>query len=214
MTVGPEYRREAYIAAGREEFFERGYARATMSSVARAVGGSKTSLWRCFSSKESLFAAVADDIIKSHTEAATIELSPDKPVDAVLRQFGEVLGAALVAEPMLNLYRLVVSEAAQFPHLAQLYYANGPKRGKALLAEWMSMKMESGELRLGDPHEAARQFAALCQASTHQLAILGLLTTGWEKGLAKDVDAAVRTFVRAWENAAPIAKAISSHQVT
>ena len=72
-------RRKAFIDAAREAFFANGYAGTTMSSIASKVGGSKTTLWSYFPSKEELFEAVVDDIVAladaealpAHGEAAT-----------------------------------------------------------------------------------------------------------------------------------------------
>ena len=44
-------RRKAFVDAAREAFFAHGYAGTTMSSIASAVGGSKTTLWSYFPSK-------------------------------------------------------------------------------------------------------------------------------------------------------------------
>src|SRR3546814_10314431 len=51
-------RRKAFVDAAREGFFANGYAGTTMSSIASTVGGSKTTLWSYFPSKEALFEAV------------------------------------------------------------------------------------------------------------------------------------------------------------
>lgn len=48
-------RRKAFIDAARSAFFSQGYARTVMSSIASQVGGSKTTLWSYFPSKEELF---------------------------------------------------------------------------------------------------------------------------------------------------------------
>ena len=105
---------------------------------------------------------------------------------------------ALVTTPLLSLFRLVVGEAERFPHLAETFYERGPRRGKARAAVWVAAKMERGELRAGDPMQAVRHFAGLCQAGIYQHAVLGL-PEGRETGrLAAEVDAAVGTFYRAW----------------
>src|SRR3546814_3412867 len=54
-------RRASILEVARRSFFEKGYAATTMSGIAATLGGSKSTLWRYFSSKEELFAAVLDD---------------------------------------------------------------------------------------------------------------------------------------------------------
>lgn len=191
-------RRKAFIDAARELFFANGYAGTTMSSIAGKVGGSKTTLWTYFPSKEDLFAAVVDDIVSEYGDALAIDLPLDKPSADVLRDFGNILISKLTATPLLSLYRLVVGEAERFPHLAETFYDRGPRRGKARAAAWVAEKMARGELRSGDPMRAVQQFAGLCQSGLYQFAVLGMSEGRDLSRLRDDVDAAVDTFCRAW----------------
>lgn len=191
-------RRKAFVDAGRALFFANGYAGTTMSSIASKVGGSKTTLWTYFPSKEELFAAVVDDIVGEYGTALHVDLPLDEPVIDVLTRFGNVLMTALVTTPLLSLFRLVVGEAERFPHLAETFYDRGPRRGKARAALWVAAKMARGELRQGDPMQAVRHFAGLCQSGVYQQAVLGLPEGRETHRLAAEVDAAVDTFYRAW----------------
>ena len=191
-------RRKAFVDAARALFFANGYAGTTMSSIASKVGGSKTTLWTYFPSKEDLFAAVVDDIVAQYGDALAIDLPLDEPVRDVLRAFGNVLMTKLTATPLLSLYRLVIGEAERFPHLSETFYSRGPRRGKARAAVWVAEKMARGEIRMGDPMRAVQQFTGLCQSGVYQFAVLGL-SDGRDLGRLQDeVDAAVDTFCRAW----------------
>ncbi len=191
-------RRKAFVDAARTLFFANGYAGTTMSSIAGKVGGSKTTLWSYFPSKEELFAAVVDDIISQYGDALAIDLPLDEPVPDVLRRFGIVLMTKLTATPLLLLYRLVVGEAERFPHLAETFYDRGPRRGKARAVVRVAEKMVRGEIRMGDPMRAVQQFSGLCQSGLYQFAVLGLREGRDLDRLQDEVDAAVDTFYRAW----------------
>ena len=191
-------RRKAFVDAARELFFANGYAGTTMSSIASKVGGSKTTLWTYFPSKEELFAAVVDDIVAQYGDALAIDLPLDEPVLDVLRRFGNLLMTKLTATPILSLFRLVVGEAERFPHLAETFYERGPRRGKARAAIWVGEKMVRGELRMGDPMRAVQQFTGLCQSGIYQFAMLNLPESRDLSRLQDDVDAALDTFYRAW----------------
>ena len=192
-------RRKAFVDAAREAFFTNGYAGTTMSSIASKVGGSKTTLWSYFPSKEDLFEAVVDDIVDQYGHALTIDLPIDQPVPDVLRRFGNVLMTKLTATPLLSLFRLVVGEAERFPHLAETFYDRGPRRGKARAAEWVAEKMARGELRMGNPMRAVQHFSGLCQSGLYQFAILGLPEGRDLDRVAAEVDDAVDVFYRAWK---------------
>lgn len=193
-------RRKAFVDAARELFFANGYAGTTMSSIASKVGGSKTTLWTYFPSKEELFAAVVDDIVAQYGDALAVDLPLDEPVSDVLRTFGNLLMTKLTTTPILSLFRLVVGEAERFPHLAETFYERGPRRGKARAADWIAEKMVRGEIRMGDPMRAVRQFAGLCQSGVYQFSMLNLPESHDLDRLRDDVDAAVDTFCRAWRS--------------
>lgn len=191
-------RRKAFVDAARELFFANGYAGTTMSSIASKVGGSKTTLWTYFPSKEELFEAVVDDIVEQYGQTLAIDLPLDEPVLDLLRRFGNLLMTKLTATPILSLFRLVVGEAERFPHLAETFYERGPRRGKARAAIWVGEKMVRGELRMGDPMRAVQQFTGLCQSGIYQFAMLNLPESRDLSRLQDDVDAALDTFYRAW----------------
>lgn len=193
-------RRKAFVDAAREAFFANGYAGTTMSSIAGKVGGSKTTLWTYFRSKEALFEAVVDDIVQYYGAALQVELPVDEDVLPVLRRFCRVLVTTLTSDPLLALYQLVIGEARRFPHLAQTFYDRGPRRGKARLAVWITAKMDRGELRRGDPLQAVYHLAGLCQSGLFQFTLLNLAEArriGSDR-IEAEIDAALDTFYRAW----------------
>ena len=198
----PEVRRAAFVAAARDAFFTHGYAGTTMSSIAACVGGSKTTLWSYFPSKAELFAAVVDEIVDHYGAALAFPFDVDEPVPVVLERFGSALMATILSPPILALHRLVAGEAGRFTELGALFYERGPKRGKARLAEFIEDAMARGALSPGDPKVAARQFAGMCQAGVFQQAIYGFDSAPDPAEIARDVDAAVASFMRAWGEAA------------
>lgn len=191
-------RRKAFVDAARSAFFSQGYAGTVMSSIASQVGGSKTTLWSYFPSKEELFSAVVDDIVEQYGEALVIELPLDEDMMVVLRRYAIVLMKTLLSPPILALFRLVAGEAERFPHLAAQFYARGPRPGKARLAAYLDRKMRQGLMRRGDPQVAGQQFAALCQAGAYQKAILGLAGEMTMELIEVDIDAALDCFRRGW----------------
>lgn len=192
-----DQRRESFIAAARAAFFQHGYAGTTMSAISAKVGGSKTTLWSYFPSKEDLFTAVIDDIVEQYGCALTIELSHDQPVGDVLKRFAAAMLSTMLSPPILNLHRVVTGEVGRFPQLGQLFYERGPRRGKALLANYIEAAMVDGRLRNGDASIASRQFSAMCQGNSFQLALYGIEVPGPDI-VARDITAAVDSFLRAW----------------
>jgi AcrR family transcriptional regulator len=83
-----EARRSAIVAAARKAFLRDGYGQTSMSSIAADVGGSKTTLWNYFPSKEDLFAAVVDDQVERYGEALRLELPEDADLPETLTALG------------------------------------------------------------------------------------------------------------------------------
>lgn len=195
-----ETRRRAYVAAARDAFFHLGYASTTMSFIANKVGGSKTTLWSYFASKEALFAAVVDDIIALHGKAASAEFALDRPVEDILQDFGLRLLDTLYSPPIISLHRLIAGEADRFPHLAALFEQRGPARGRAKFVVYLEAKMDEGVLRQGDAMLACRQFGGLCQGGLLQSVFLGVSDPPDVETRRKEVAAAVTTFCCAWKH--------------
>lgn len=193
-----EIRRSAFVNAAREAFFTHGYAGTTMSSIAAAVGGSKTTLWSYFPSKQDLFVAVVDDLVETYGASLEVPMDPDEPVEDALRRFGHGMMRIVMSPPIIDLHRLVTGEAGRFPELGALFYERGPRRGKVKLAAYLAQAMADGRMRAGDPETAARQFAVLCQAGAHQQQMLGLLPVSDAALIAADIEAAIVTFMRGW----------------
>ena len=191
-------RRQAFVDAARETFFSRGYGDTTMSSIAAAVGGSKTTLWTYFPSKQDIFAAVVDDLVENYGTALDVPLDPEMPLADALRRFGNAMMGIVMSPPIVALQRLVIGEAGRFPELGRLLYERGPKRGKDKLAGHLAFVMANNRMRKGDPERAARQFTYLCQSGCHQPHMLGLTPAPDAAAIANDVEAAIDTFIRAW----------------
>jgi TetR/AcrR family transcriptional regulator, mexJK operon transcriptional repressor len=191
-------RRAAFVAAGREEFFSRGFAGAVMSNVATRVGGSKTTLWSYFPSKEDLFAAVVDDIVEKYGEALSVDLDSNEPIESILKRFATAMLKTVLSEPILHLHRLVTGEAGRFPQVGAMFYERGAKRGKAKLSLFIANAMEKGELRKGDPDLATRQFAEMCKSGCFQQSLLGMTEKVTPDAIASDISESVTMFMRGW----------------
>ena len=191
-------KRAAFVDTACELFFAQGYGATSMSSVAARVGGSKTTLWSYFPSKEALFAAVVDALIERYGQALDVAVPDAIELRDGLRRFGAATMRVAISPPVLALHRLIIGEAGRFPELGSLFHQRGPGRGEAGLAAWLETQMDRRVLRQGPPTRAARQFAQLCQAGVHQACLYGLQPFATADEIARDIEAAVDIFVRGW----------------
>jgi TetR/AcrR family transcriptional regulator, mexJK operon transcriptional repressor len=196
--LSEDARRARFVAAARAAFFTNGYAGTTMSSIAAAVGGSKTTLWSYFPSKQDLFTAVVDDIVETYGQSLEVPMDAQSTLESGLRDFGRAMMDIVLSQPIIDLHRLVIGEAGRFPELATLFFERGAKRGRAKLSAYIAHAMDQGHIRKGDPSIAARHFAAMCQSGAHQNRILGMCDPPDTPTIDADIDVAVCAFLHGW----------------
>lgn len=170
MKVRTQARRDAIVEAATRLFTEMGYERASMNELAKRLGGSKTTLYGYFPSKEALFVAVIQTVALAHLAEAAVGLTQapaKKPLEAVLIQFGERMLKQLTDDAhALAVYRMVIAEAGH-SEVGQLFYDAGPAAHVRTLAGLLAAAMQRGELRQNDPHISALQLLSLITAETH-----------------------------------------------
>jgi len=190
-------RRRAILEVAERSFRERGFADTSMSTIAAELGGSKTTLWTYFPSKDALFAAVIDSKIDNFQAKLDDALIPSGGPAAALTRFGLIFLNKIMDPQSTALHRLIVAETERFPQLGETFAVRGPDRVRQRLCRYMEEEMDAGRLRRGDPLTAARQFLALCQSGCY-------LDRLWRPHRAvlidaeADVAAAIDTFLRAW----------------
>jgi len=193
-----DLKRQAIVSVARDAFLRDGYGGTAMSSIAAAVGGSKTTLWSYFPSKQDLFAAVVDDMVERYGEALRVPLPSEGDPRETMRALGQSLMTTLARPQIIALHRMITGEAGRFPELGGVLYERGPARGHARVSAWLAHLMERGVLRPADPLTAVKQFVALCQAGQFQKYLIGALKRLDKAELDAEIEQAVETFLRAY----------------
>jgi AcrR family transcriptional regulator len=168
MKVRTDERRTAIIEAAAALFAEMGYERASMNELVKRLGGSKSTIYGYFPSKEVLFVAVVRAFATGHLSDATRELSADVggrvALEATLMRFAErMLLVTLNDDRALAVYRMVIAEAGH-SDVGQLFHESGPSESVSALAALFASAMDRGDLRKADPRVTAMQFTALVTA--------------------------------------------------
>ena len=141
-------------------FTRHGYEGASMAEIATGAGVSKGTLYNYFSCKSDLFAAFVEDMAQNLLPHLFEGAEALPPRDALI-SIGQRLLRKMLSQRSLDLYRVVVSEAGQFPHLAQIFFDAMPRRAREALVEWIAHHVAAGRLAIDDPLFAADQFFAL-----------------------------------------------------
>jgi AcrR family transcriptional regulator len=183
-------------------FLREGYAGATMDQVAALAAVSKQTVYKHFADKKRLFTAVVTDQITAtealtQTMVAALGASDDLAGD--LRAFARRHIAEVTEPHLIRLRRIVIAEADRFPDLARAWYANGPQRGHAALAEQIRTLTDRGLLHADDPLLAAQHLNWLVLSIPLNEAMFhGSDTRFTTRTLHRYADEAVRIFLAAY----------------
>lgn len=172
----PDARREFIVRKASELFLKEGFAATSMSTVARAVGGSKATLYKYFSTKEALFEAVMEE--KSSAVLGPIH-STDSPRDTphtFLTVIGERLLMGIYDSEAVALYRVVIGDSGRSPEIGQVFFDVGPDRGRAIVENQLEAYNEVQMLRINNPRQATEDFFALLRGETHFRVVAGVRT--------------------------------------
>ena len=185
-----ESRRSRILKAARICFLDRGFVKTTLSDVIALSGGSRSTIYEEFGSKEALFAALVAECL----EGMKLAEIADGPPETVLTEFGLAYMAQLMDPESLALYRVAVGESAHVRQLGEMIFKAGPDAGAEALSERLPKWAAEGRVRVDDPDRAARLFLAMVEGDLHRSAVM------WNRApsndeIAANVDAAVALFL-------------------
>lgn len=155
-------RRRTIVEIARRSFLEHGYADTSMSAIAGELGGSKSTLWCYFPSKEGLFEAVLGEASSAFREELVPLLVPDGQFGATVAAFCRSFIALIVSPDGMALHRLVIAESPRFPEVGQIFSTRCRDTVQGMLTDFFAVQMDKGHMRRGDPIRAARDLVSLC----------------------------------------------------
>ena len=151
-------KRQAILHVGRRLFLQKAYAGTSMDEVAAAADVSKVTIYKYFSDKQTLFAAVVTDAI-DEAEASSLTLVTSwAPARTSSRTCETSPPPRHARHPTPSRPDAAddLAEAHRFPDLARIWHRSGPQRGHLLLARQIDMLVERGLLDAPDTLVAAQ----------------------------------------------------------
>lgn len=160
-----EATRDAIIVVATRMFMTEGLQRTTMDNIARAMHISKLTLYKRFPNKDALFTAVITAKCNQYIpDTAFSGLDAGTPADS-LYAIGFGLLHLITSPDAMNMERMLMAEANNKQKLTKLFYDAGPKRVKALIADYLASLHAKGTLHVPDAMLASHVFAALFKGS-------------------------------------------------
>ena len=172
-----ERRPAEIIAAALALFAEKGFAATRIEEIAARAGLSKAAVYLYFPSKSEVFkATVRETIGLTVTHLETLAANFDGPSDELLGRVVTEICRVVGSTPSGAIPKIVLSEAGNFPDIAQFYTTEVVARGLKMIAGIVKRGQERGE------------FAADLGPLTPFMVIAPVLTLSmWNHGLGRAV---------------------------
>jgi AcrR family transcriptional regulator len=153
----PEETRTRILSAAREVFAEKGSRGTTTREVADRAGVNEATLFRHFGTKVALIQTMLDHYSAPPEGFQTFIGNLAGSLDEQMRAMGRV--ALENIRKKQDLIRVSMAEESSNPDGCTLAW-RGPTSAQSVLADYMRVRVEAGELR-GEPGRLARLFMSL-----------------------------------------------------
>ena len=157
-------KRQTILSAGRELFLRNGYQGTSVDQIAALAEVSKQTVYKHFGDKQELLLAIVTNALDNTVTPfvdSIAALAQTTDLETDLTTLARDYLHAVLAEPVVQLRRLVVGEANRLPALAELYYDRAPGRTLAAFADCFRRMHDRGLLHVPEPSFAAQHFAFL-----------------------------------------------------
>ncbi len=153
-------RRAAILDAALDEFSARGFAAARLDDVARRADVAKGTIYLHFKDKEALFQELVRTMMGPLVATLEQLRASDVPIRIVLERFVELFVREIYGTRRRDVARLVITEGARFPTIAEFYYREVVERGIAAMRALIERAVSRGEIS----HAALARFPQLVVA--------------------------------------------------
>ncbi len=153
-------RREAILTAALEEFSASGFAAARLEDVAKRAGVAKGTIYLYFADKEALFQELARSMLSPLVGHIENFATADVPFRLLIENMVDVMVREVLNTPRKDIIRLIISEGARFPSLAEFYHREVLSRVIVALRQVLQRAVDRGELR----HKTLIEFPQLLAA--------------------------------------------------
>lgn len=169
MRTKSDERRLHILQVAATTFSELGFENTTMSEIVVRIGGSKSTIYSYFPSKDILKQAVLAHTAEIKLQQTFMGLDVDRPLRDTLRQFGRTYLVQLLAPEMLSALRM----AQQNVQHGKQFYKAGPRAGWTLMQKFMEHHTQSGAIMSCDGWVAAMHLKGLLQGELLERAMFG-----------------------------------------
>ncbi|WP_322981464.1 TetR/AcrR family transcriptional regulator [Pseudomonas sp. C11] len=186
-------------AVAAELFLERGFEAVAVDDLITRVGGSRSNVYTYFGGKEGLFEAAMLKVSAEMAEPFERLRTDCSEPERVLSSFGVELVKIALSPRTLAVHRLLTTEGARFPRIAQAMLETSYLKAVGFLASWIESQQSEPHCKFASDVPSlvlAEQFVNMVSSGVKLRAIVGLVHPPLpKKTMGEIVDHAVRTFL-------------------
>ena len=146
------------LEAATQLFLKVGYEQTSIDAILLESGGSKSTLYAYFPTKEDLFRAVIDNVVDNDAGPA-LEIVGNARL--VLIEFAASRLRVVLSPRHRAVLGLVVAERDRFPDLARIYLERGPQKSYRMLSTYLEALKRREVLEIEDVGEAVEFFVGM-----------------------------------------------------
>ena len=176
-TARGRERMKGLLACAIDTFIENGYSRTSIEKIIQRSGGSRSTVYQCYGSKEGLFIAalqmMADDVYAAYMA----DYRHGRTLREEFLSFGRIYLAGMLSTRAIGASRLIFAETVQLPEIGDWFWREGIDKSYSCFAKVLENHIDA-------PLEVLRDVAArfiemlkgplylraLCQSNFHAAA--------------------------------------------
>lgn len=194
---GRRPKRSDVLDAAVEEILEKGYAAATLASIAERAQVSTATVFKHFRTKADIFGAIMSRVWGNEDDSLPPEPDIGDP-RAGLRAIGDDYAQTITDPKIRALFRVMIAEVPRFPELGLELYEKGKKPYLDRLHSYIEAEVAAGTLSVPDVGLAVRQFLGMINDVIFWPHMLVLNLDESEEDIDRVVSGAVETVLRAY----------------
>ena len=183
------------LEAATQLFLKVGYEQTSIDAILLESGGSKSTLYAYFPTKEDLFRAVIDNVVDNDV-GASLEINGNARL--VLLEFALNRMRAVLSPRHRAVVGLVIAERERFPDLARIYCDRGPTKSHRLLTTYLEALKRREVVYFDDVNEAADFLIGMTFQRWHKQLYFIELAIPTEAALREHAEHVVTRFLAAF----------------
>lgn len=191
-------KRDAILEAAKSLFAQHGFDGASMDAIAKAADVSKLTVYSHFGDKDALFKAAVEAKCDQQMPATMFRVPPGTPVREALLAIARGFHGLIHSPESLSLHRMMIANAGQDAHLAELFFEAGPRKTLSGFEQFLHQAIADGQLDIPDPARAAQHFFCLLKGIGHLKLLCGCAKPTPKAEIAAHIDSVVDMFLRAY----------------